>query len=64
MLSFWQQKQAKIHGMTRAVIESCLPCETATELAEAIANKLGHPEWLDDDTHVVWDVAACWISGD
>lgn len=28
-----------------------------TELAEAAAHELGHDEWLDDETHEVWDIA-------
>jgi len=29
----------------------------ATEMAEMTAYDLGHSEWLDDETHVVWDAA-------
>ena len=29
----------------------------ATKLAENIAWELNHDEWLDDETHEVWDVA-------
>ncbi len=29
----------------------------ATLVAENVAWELGHAEWLDDDTHAVWDVA-------
>lgn len=33
-------------------------CEiNATQLAEDTAWALGHAEWLDDETHVVWDIA-------
>lgn len=28
-----------------------------TTLAEEAANNLGHNEWLDDESHPVWDVA-------
>lgn len=28
-----------------------------TVLAEATAHELGHDEWLDDETHEVWDCA-------
>lgn len=28
-----------------------------TELAEAAAHELDHDEWLDDETHEVWDLA-------
>ena len=31
---------------------------TATELAEMAASALDHPEWLDDETHWVWEIAA------
>lgn len=32
--------------------------ETATKLAEAAATELGLPdEWLDDETHWIWDLA-------
>ena len=29
----------------------------ATLLAEHTAYEYNHPEWLDDDTHMVWDAA-------
>ena len=29
----------------------------ATTLAEIAAQELGHDEWLDDETHWIWDVA-------
>lgn len=29
----------------------------ATALAEDTATRLGHPEWLDDADHVIWDCA-------
>lgn len=28
-----------------------------TLLAENIAHEAGHDEWLDDETHLVWEVA-------
>lgn len=28
-----------------------------TRLAEEAAHALGHDEWLDDETHIVWDLA-------
>ena len=28
-----------------------------TQLAEAAAITFDHPEWLDDETHWVWDLA-------
>jgi hypothetical protein len=28
-----------------------------TQLAEALADEFNHPEWLDDDLHVVWTLA-------
>lgn len=28
-----------------------------TGLAESAAINLDHPEWLDDDTHEIWDLA-------
>ena len=28
-----------------------------TSLAEEAANHFGHPDWLDDSQHVVWDLA-------
>lgn len=34
---------------------------TATQLAEATAIALGHDEWLDDETHWIWDLALSWI---
>ncbi len=29
----------------------------ATNLAENTAYTMGHDEWLDDDTHVIWEIA-------
>lgn len=31
---------------------------SATELAEEVAYSLCHPEWLDQENHLVWDIAA------
>lgn len=28
-----------------------------TTMAEEAAFDLDHPEWLDDETHIVWDLA-------
>jgi hypothetical protein len=36
---------------------TCDPDATATTLAESAANTLGHDEWLDDETHWIWDLA-------
>ena len=36
---------------------ACDPDATATSLAEAAAITLGHDEWLDDETHWIWDLA-------
>jgi len=29
----------------------------ATQLAENVAHEMDHDEWLDDETHWIWDVA-------
>jgi hypothetical protein len=31
--------------------------KSATKLAEDICDEMGTYEWLDDDTHWIWDVA-------
>ncbi len=31
--------------------------ESATMLAENAAHAFDHDEWLDDETHIVWDLA-------
>jgi len=31
--------------------------DNATLLCENAAHELGHDEWLDDETHVLWDCA-------
>ncbi len=31
--------------------------DNATNLAEATADVMDHMEWLDDETHVIWDLA-------
>ena len=33
------------------------PHMPATTLAEAVAHTLSHDEWLDSETHWIWDVA-------
>ncbi len=30
----------------------------ATGIAEYVAHSFGHAEWLNDETHPVWDIAA------
>lgn len=40
----------------KMVFES-VKVDNATTLAENVANDLDHPEWLDDETHVVWEIA-------
>lgn len=30
----------------------------ATTIAESVAQDLDHDEWLDDETHPVWEIAA------
>jgi hypothetical protein len=32
--------------------------DNMTMLAENTANEMGHDEWLDDETHWIWDLAA------
>jgi hypothetical protein len=34
------------------------PGITATKLAEDTAIFFNHPEWLDQETHSIWDLAA------
>ena len=29
---------------------------SCTAMAECVAHDMGHDEWLDDETHIVWDV--------
>jgi hypothetical protein len=29
----------------------------ATELAKSTAHSIGHPEWLEDERHWIWDLA-------
>ena len=31
--------------------------QTATELAEELAEHFNHTEWLDDSNHWIWDLA-------
>jgi hypothetical protein len=39
-------------AIDRRTGEVCL-----TTLAEETAHDLGHSEWLDDETHPIWDLA-------
>lgn len=32
--------------------------DSATQLAENVAHEFGQDEWLDDETHWVWEMAA------
>lgn len=53
----WLYHQNNLH-----ILKECTDEDTgevsATALAEEAAERLGHPEWLDDETHFVWEVAA------
>jgi hypothetical protein len=31
---------------------------SATQMAEYVAERMGRIEWLDDETHPLWDIAA------
>ena len=42
----------------------CHSVDNATNLAENAAWHFNRSEWLDDDTHWVWDLAAEFISAD
>ena len=39
-------------------------CDNATELAENAAHHFDRDDWLDDETHVVWDLAIEFIPGE
>jgi len=54
-----QEEPAKeiIKGYMRIVMEADDSPDSATELAEDAALVHGHDEWLEDDTHPVWDWA-------
>ena len=52
--------QATLRAAARRAMFNHLTCDpdaTATTLAESAANTLGHDEWLDDETHWIWDLA-------
>ncbi len=34
-----------------------------TLLVEACAHSFNHDEWLDDETHIVWDIATEYFLG-
>ncbi|MFA4971256.1 MAG: hypothetical protein WC683_01500 [bacterium] len=59
----WKQKQfALIRKAQAAATRELRDLEddeeaNATQIAENVAHDLGHDEWLDDDTHWIWDVA-------
>ena len=46
--------------MANAILEERY--ESATKLAEDCAIALEHPEWLDGDLHIVWDLAVEYIN--
>lgn len=51
----------KIHDYMAGKVEDFVDPFTdevnTTALAEQTAIELGHPEWLEDEQHVVWDLA-------
>ena len=53
--------RATITGACRAACADAFDRQTGevnnTALAEAAADALDHDEWLDDETHQVWDIA-------
>lgn len=55
----------RIKAHMRRVVDLAIERETgevnATLLAELCADDLDHPEWLDDETHDIWD-AACEVA--
>jgi len=73
MTTTYSKQMLTDYGLTRAdyseivatAVENCWvgydkqTGETyATPIAESIAHDLGHDEWLDDETHPVWEIAA------
>jgi hypothetical protein len=47
----WMRRHVEEHRDRKTDEINC------TGLAESCAFDLGHAEWLDDETHEVWDVA-------
>ena len=50
----WMSTPDKIHDATDPETGEV----SATYLAEEAAEHFGHPEWLDDEAHEVWEAAA------
>jgi len=46
------------------IMESEDPPETATELAELTAWHFASEEWIDDETHPVWEIALEFFYGE
>ena len=55
------ERQIKQHMRATLRAGECIDRHTGiadcTKLAEETAHALGHSEWLDDDQHIVWDIA-------
>jgi len=49
----------KTYQMARAIMERELAegIENMTKLAENTALKMDRPDWLDDETHWIWELA-------
>lgn len=57
-----ENTNSQIRRTMRSLVSDCVDSLTGeinlTQLAENTAHELGHDEWLDDSTHIVWDLAA------
>ncbi len=61
--SEWGLSQAKARGLRARVRQLCSEfvdrytgLVNTTELAEGVAFEFEHDEWLDDETHPLWDM--------
>jgi len=50
----WMRNEVNEHGDYREAVTCKINC---TLLAEGAADHFNHWEWLDDETHFVWDAA-------
>jgi hypothetical protein len=59
----WKQAQFALIRKAKAAAERDLrelgenDEANATQIAENVAHEMDHDEWLDDETHWIWDVA-------
>lgn len=51
-----EPSQAEVKRWLRGVVAATHGCVNSTNLAELAADHFNHDEWLDDETHWLWEL--------